>query len=126
VDDQTGVNYLVSGTGHGCCYSERTPLGIPHLRNRASEVETSAFLEAKGKMIFSVTSNNNPTRTPGGFASLRANRHHMRIVIHGQNGEILYESKGILPRDLAQGRQPSALGSNLWANNSVASNEVEA
>lgn len=97
-DNSTGVNYLLTGMGHSCCYGERNDSAEPG--SIASPEEKEALIDAQSKLKFKLSAHTNPTHAAAGFASITANSNRMKISIHDQNGEYLYTSEDILPRSV--------------------------
>jgi hypothetical protein len=90
--------------GHSCCYGERNDESPPGAT--ATPEEKEALVEAKEMLRFHLSAHHNPKNTAAGFASVRTNSVGMKILIHDQDGEVLYTSEDIAPRDLNGHRGP--------------------
>jgi len=82
-----GMNYILTGTGHDCCYAAPNKQNLPKYGDLkyllADSVDYSGDSGARG-----------------GFASFELDDKEMTAMIHNENGDILYQTK-ILPRDTA-------------------------
>jgi hypothetical protein len=82
--------------GHSCCYGERNDESPPGAN--ATPEEKEALVEAKERLRFHLSAHHNPKNTAAGFASVQTDSSRMKIFIHDQDGEVLYESEHIAPR----------------------------
>jgi len=79
-----GMDYILSGTGHDCCYA-------------SDKINT---LPKKGKLKYLLadsTEYSGSSGVRGGFASFDVGRDGMTFAIHRESGDVLYESV-LLPR----------------------------
>jgi hypothetical protein len=80
-----GMEYILSGTGHDCCYASDKIMSLPK----------------KGKLNYLLadsTEYSGSSGVRGGFASFDVGRDEMTFAIHRESGDVLYESV-LLPRE---------------------------
>lgn len=58
--------------GHSCCYGERLENGT--LSSTSSPEEKEALVDARSKLRFHLSANNNPTNSESGFGSLNVSK----------------------------------------------------
>lgn len=82
--EHDGMNYILTGTGHDCCYS-------------ASNKE---YLPENGKLHYVLADTTNyagDSGARGGFASFEADDEEMKVEIRNEDGGVLYETR-LFPR----------------------------
>jgi len=79
------MNYILSGTGHDCCYGS----------------DMKKFLPEGGELKYLLadsTDYSSSSGVRGGFVSFDVTRDEMIVAIHRENGDVLYDTT-LLPRD---------------------------
>lgn len=81
VDDGSGVQHILSGMGHECCYASSKKQGVPE--------GAAKWYMARDTMTLGTT---------GGFASATATAKSLSFTFYDQNGSVLYTTPAISPR----------------------------
>ena len=79
-----GMDYILSGAGHDCCYSSKNKKSLPK----------------RGDLKYLLADSNDYSGSAGvrgGFASFDVGRDEMSFALHRESGDVLYESV-LLPR----------------------------
>jgi tartrate-resistant acid phosphatase type 5 len=79
------MNYILSGTGHDCCYGSDMKSSLP----KGGELKY---------LLADSTDYSGSSGVRGGFVSFDVTRDEMIVAIHRENGDVLYDTM-LLPRD---------------------------
>lgn len=80
-----GIDYILTGTGHDCCYAAENANNLPK----------------KGELKYILADSINyagDSGARGGFASFEVDSEEMIAKIHNEDGDVLYETQ-LFPRD---------------------------
>jgi len=79
--NNNGVQYMVSGAGDECCYSDAHIDSVP-----------------EGSVEWYISDQHKPLTTIGGFATIETDSDAMFMRYYDQDGELLYTAPAIAPR----------------------------